>query len=287
MTALITIRSREQNRSLDKAKCCSCDLTCPQTKVIYTAQRASSSLTIKFTSTKSSSIFDLEHISAYHNIHQSTKLLQELFHARPHTMSSPNNQNDILRFCGSFMSVTGVDLSPFAERFLASNDLSKPEPEPSSEQGSDLHTVMTNLKLPLDYPPLEDPVDSKIPLHWVSTDRHSSINDYYEGHGWDSRETKFDEIRSRVDQDMEDLFKRSRTKALWALTRAELQYMEMSPCYIWIDLAYKEQDKWKLIDGSVREILKKWCAKIEEQPPPIRYTCAGDYEYREYRYSLP
>ncbi|KAE9962253.1 hypothetical protein EG328_000756 [Venturia inaequalis] len=139
--------------------------------------------------------------------------------------------------------------------------------------------VNRTLILPPDYPPLENPLNLRIPLHFVNATK-SACDVYKVGLG--SELSK--ELSSLYPQICQEILKLMEAKrvgnAYNSLYTTGNRLDKEAPYFFQIELDYGCEKDWKIIHDDVREILDRWYAKIGQKPPPLRYCCLEEPFHR-------
>ncbi|KAE9978877.1 hypothetical protein EG327_007215 [Venturia inaequalis] len=128
------------------------------------------------------------------------------------------------------------------------------------------------LILPADYPPLENPLDLRIPLHFVNATK-SACDVYKEGTGSELSK-ELSSLYPQICQEILKLMEEKRVgNAYNSLYTPGNGLDKEAPYFFQIELDYGCEKDWKIIHDDVREILDRWYAKIGQKPPPLRYCC--------------
>lgn len=139
-----------------------------------------------------------------------------------------------------------------------------------------------NVSMPSDYPPLEDGVDLRLPLHF-SRDLEQGT----EICRWlDCEDKIFQEIHTEIREDLtrlgdsldpEDSWRRlgritmSRSKLYYFPTRANLG-LGTAPRAFVVYLSNGEEHLWPLMDAQIREVFRIRYQNSKRVPPPLRYA---------------
>lgn len=132
------------------------------------------------------------------------------------------------------------------------------------------------IQVPIDFPPLEDKLDLRLPLHFNPTPSWSFKH-------WDGNPGEgLMEIHKAINQDLQELMKSLNEKDGWRRncrfdhslvyipTRANFD-RKVGLRFYKIGLANGEEHLWPLIDAQIREILAKHYGGKITNTPSVRY----------------
>ncbi|KAE9962254.1 hypothetical protein EG328_000757 [Venturia inaequalis] len=147
----------------------------------------------------------------------------------------------------------------------------------TSPPEKDLSSQTITLSAPLDYPPIEDSADIRIPLHWQQT--------YGKSEDLSNRLHDLDQatidVHHAVNTEIGDLMHQKKVGATnWSFYVAPANVMHWDkdivvslagPHFYVIEFMEGCADHWVVIDKEVREILKRNYRSLGVEAPPLRY----------------
>lgn len=129
------------------------------------------------------------------------------------------------------------------------------------------------LKVPLNYPPIENPVDIRIPLHWQQGFGSQAVEPTL----GDLGDAMID-VYKAIDKELETLVQKSDIGVsdfglYVALVNIMSEPMDTAggPQFYLVIFEKGCGDDWALIDKDVREIVGRHYNGLDMEAPPIRY----------------